>query len=85
MYKVQKKDGTYEDFDRNKLISGAIRAGATQEQAEQIAGEIEAWLPSVAVNGIVSSLDIRNKGLEILRTLNPEAAASFESYKKPTG
>lgn len=82
MFKVQKKDGTQEDFDRNKLVSGVVKAGGTAEDAEKVATAIEAWLPSVAVNGVVNSTDIRVKGLEVLRTVNPAAAASFESYKK---
>ena len=83
MYKVQKKDGAIEDFDRNKIIRGAVNAGATDEQAEKIAYEIEAWLPSAAENNLVKAIDIRNKGLEVLRSLNPDAAVSFESYQKP--
>lgn len=84
MYKVQKKDGTLEDFSRNKLVSGVMRAGGTAEDAEKVAAAIEAWLPTAAINGIVSSADIRTKGLEVLRTVNPTVAASFESYAKPT-
>ncbi|PIS14589.1 hypothetical protein COT64_01710 [Candidatus Shapirobacteria bacterium CG09_land_8_20_14_0_10_39_12] len=82
MFKVQKKDGVQEDFDRNKLVSGVMKAGGTAEEAEQVAVAIEAWLPTVAVDSVVNSADIRVKGLEVLRTVNPTAAASFESYKK---
>ncbi len=84
MFKVQKKDGTQEDFDRSKLVSGVMKSGGTAEDAEKVAVAIEAWLPTVAVNGVVNSADIRVKGLEVLRTVNPAVAASFESYKKQT-
>jgi len=82
MYKVQKKDGSLEDFDRNKIVNGVLNAGGSAEEAEKVASEIEAWLPAGAVNGVVRSLDIRTKGLEVFRGLNPTAAATFESYKK---
>jgi len=81
--KVQKKDGRLEDFDRNKVVNGVIKSGATPEQAEEVAKQIEAWLPTVVTGEIVGSMAIRLKVLEILRGLNPAAAASFESYQKP--
>lgn len=84
MYKVQKKDGSLEDFDRSKIVNGVIKAGGTAEDAEKVALGIEAWLPTVAQNGVVKSTDIRTKGLEVLQTVNPAIAASFESYQKPT-
>jgi len=83
MYKVQKKDGSLEDFDRNKIVNGVVSAGGSSADGEQVAAAIEAWLPGAAVNGVVRSLDIRSKGLEVLRTVNPTVAATFESYQKP--
>lgn len=82
MYKVQKKDGSLEDFDRGKITAGVMKAGGSAEDAEKVAAEIDAWLPTVAESGVVKSTDIRTKGLESLRQVNPTAANSFESYKK---
>jgi len=81
--KVQKKDGRLEDFDRNKVINGVVKSGATPEQAEEVARQIDTWLPTAAVNGVIHSRMIRGKVLELLRGTNPTAAASFESYQKP--
>jgi len=83
--KVQKKDGRLEDFDRKKIINGVVKSGATPQQAEEVVRQVEAWLPTAAVNGVVSSMAIRSKVLEALRMLNPAAAASFEAYRKPSG
>ncbi len=83
MYKVQKKDGQLEDFDRSKIVNGVLKAGGVLEEAEKVASEIETWLPTVAVDGVVQSTDLRVKGLEVLRTVNPVAAATYESYLKP--
>jgi len=82
MYQVQKKDGTIEDFDRSKIVTGIMKAGGSAEDAEKVAQEIEAWLPTAAVNNIVKTTDIRAKGLEVLWQVNPAVAARFESYKK---
>lgn len=83
MFKVQKKDGSLQDFDRNKIVNGIIKAGGSSQEAETVAAQIEAWLSTVAVNGVVNSLDIRTKGLEILKTVNPAVATAYELYQKP--
>jgi len=82
MYKVQKKDGSLEDFDKTKIVNGLVNAGATENEAEKVASEIEAWIPTAATNNIINSLDIRVKGLDVLKLINPEIAAKFEDYQK---
>lgn len=82
MFKVRKKDGSLEDFDRNKIVSGVMKAGGLAEDAEKVAAAIDAWLPTAVVEGVVNSSQIRTKGLKVLRIVNPTVAASFESYKK---
>ena len=83
MYKVQKKDGTLEEFDKNKILDGVVRAGASLQDAQKILEGIEAWLPKAAVDGVIRSVDIRTKGLEILDTVNPKIAKSFKSFQTP--
>ena len=82
--KVQKKDGSLEDFDKNKIVNGIVKSGGTSEQAANIASQIETWAAGAAVNGVIKALDIRSKLLELLGQVNPVAKASFESYQKPT-
>jgi len=82
VYKVQKKDGTLEDFDRNKILNGVVRAGGSPEDAQKVLAEVETWLPTVAKEGVVKSYEIRTKVLSILNQINPAVAKSFESFKK---
>jgi len=82
MLKVQKNDGRIEDYDRSKLTRGLISAGASVEDVDSLKAKIEEWLPTVTVNGVVKSIDLRTKVLEILREINPKVAESFEAYKK---
>jgi transcriptional regulator NrdR family protein len=82
MYKVKKKDGTLEDFDRQKIVSGVVKAGASPEDAQKVADAIEVWLSTVAKEDVVDSMEIRTKGLEVLKTVNPDVAAQFETFKK---
>uniref|UniRef100_A0A7C5YRX4 ATP-cone domain-containing protein n=1 Tax=candidate division CPR3 bacterium TaxID=2268181 RepID=A0A7C5YRX4_UNCC3 len=81
---VHKKDGRLEPFMREKVVNGMVKAGATQEQANNIADQIERWILETAQKRVVETLDIRAKLLELLRPINPQAATSFESYVKPT-
>lgn len=80
---VQKKDGTLEPFDRNKIKNGLIKSGASEAEAESIASQVEVWSQTVAVNNVVKTADIKTKVLGLLRSANPTAAAAFEAYRKP--
>lgn len=82
--KVQKRDGRLEDFNRNKILGGIIKSGATPDQAEMITKQVEGWAPGAVVDGVIKSDEIRTKVLGVLLTVNPKAAANFEAYKKPT-
>jgi len=80
--KVEKKDGRLEDFDRNKISGGVVKSGVSSEEAESIVTQVETWVQSAAVDGVVQSNDIRTKVLELLQSIDPEAATSFKTYKK---
>ncbi len=80
---VQKKDGSLEPFDRNKIKNGLLESGASAQEAETIASQVEVWAQTAAVNNVVKTADIRTKVLELLQSANPTVAASFEAYQKP--
>lgn len=79
---VKKKDGRLEDFDRNKLSDSVVKSGVPSAEAEKIAVQVESWAQDEAIDGVVSSNDIRIKVLDLLRSVNTEAATSFEAYNK---
>lgn len=83
--KVKKRNGSLQEFDRNKIESSIAKAGGTPEGAGKISVEVENWVSGAAVDGVISSLQIREKVLELLRVANPEVAKTFEEYRKPTG
>ena len=82
--RVQKRDGRLEEFDANKIRQGLIAAGATDQEAESITQEVENWAAVNATKGFIRTAAIREKVLSSLRLVNPQAAAAFESYQKPT-
>jgi transcriptional regulator NrdR family protein len=80
--KVQKKDGTQDPYDRQKVLTSVMKAGGTPEQAEQVAQAVDAWATS-SLTDVVTTSDIRAKLLEALKSVNQTAAESFEAYVKP--
>jgi transcriptional regulator NrdR family protein len=83
MYKVLKRDGSLQDFDWKKLVNGLLKSGATEEEAERVATQVEAWVSTVAVDGVIKSYDLHVRVLESIREINPAAAKNFEDFKKP--
>lgn len=84
MFKVQKRDGQLEDFDRTKVIMGAIKAGATDAEAQKLAQQVEASLSGLSVNGVVKSQDLKSRSEQLLKSINSTVAQSFQYYHKPS-
>lgn len=80
---VEKKNGQLQPFDKSKVAAGLIRSGASVEEAENVASQVEAWAQTNGTEGVIKSLDLRAKVLEILKTVNEVVATAFESYQKP--
>lgn len=83
MFKVRKKSGELEEYNRDKVVEGVVHAGASLEEAERVAAEIDAWLPQAVAEGVVDSSQIRGKVIEILRPVNQIAAGDYEGFQKP--
>ena len=81
MMNVQKKDGSMEPFDRNKIVMAVTSAGATTQEAAEVASGVEDWMPMAIALGTVSTNQIRGKVIELLKQLNPTANAVYEVYK----
>lgn len=83
--KVKKKNGSIEDFKREKLVNSLKKAGMqSEEKIEKIANTTTNFVKEKAEKGPVETSKIRGKVLEQMRTLNSGAATSFESYTKPS-
>jgi transcriptional regulator NrdR family protein len=81
--KVKKKDGRIEAFDQNKIKNGLVKSGALPDQVIKVTADVEAWASTAAVEGVIGTMEIRSKVIELLRAVNPQAAADFEAYRKP--
>lgn len=79
---VVKKDKTRELFDKNKLLSGIIKAchkrHVTMEQMEEVASDIEAELQN-SLSREISSQNIGVLVMDKLKSLDPVAYVRFAS------
>ena len=82
---VEKKDGSFEPFNRNKLITGIYRAKKKRpvsvDDVSKIADEIENTFANEFTNQI-STVKIGDIVLEKLKTLDPIAYIRFASVYK---
>lgn len=79
--KVKKRDGSLEDFDQMKIARVVTAAGLTHEEGQQLAAKITDWARTYA-NSAITSLQIRDKVIEELQKLNPNAASLFTWYER---
>jgi len=79
MLKVQKKDGSLQDFDSSKISGALVRVGLSAEEAAAMAGDVQSWAESAAGDGTITSAEIREK---LLATLSPEMVEEYKSFQK---
>lgn len=77
---VIKRDGSREPFEKDKLQKVLVAAGLDQMEAEALTGRVIDWA-TIEHGGEVSSLAIRDKVLEELRTVNEAVANLFAWYQ----
>jgi len=79
---VIKRDGRREEFDRQKILQGVLRAcekrAVSREQAEELVGAVEKTIYNNSEKEI-SSVDIGEIVLEHLKTLDRVAYVRFAS------
>lgn len=82
---VEKRDGTFEPYDRSKLIKGIFSAikkrPVTMDQVSEIADFIELYYAN-ELSTIARSVDIGNLILNKLREIDPIAYIRFASVYK---
>lgn len=82
---VVKKDGTFEPFDRSKLMRGIFNAIKKRpvniEQVSKIAENVENYFANAMINQITSE-EIGNMTLEMLKNVDDVAYIRFASVYK---
>jgi hypothetical protein len=81
---VQKKDGSLQPWEGDKILKSVVAAGVPAKEAESFLDLIQTYAQRVAKNGVVLSFDIKTKLISLIRAIYPEAAIAFKTYKKKT-
>lgn len=78
---IIKRDGSEEAFDEAKIARVTTAAGLEAAAATQLASKIASWVNSLPEEK-VTSLQLRDKVLVLLRQADEYAANMFEWYQK---
>jgi len=82
MYQIKRKDGTTERFDRFKMLTGAMRAGASSEEAEKAVQKVESYVMFGAPKGGAEKSKVRDLFVKTLTQENPTAARIYGVFEK---
>ncbi len=80
-FKVQKRNGSIEDYDSNKILRVVIAAGLTQNEAEKLVKLVNDWLKGKSEPQI-TSVQIRDRIIVEIQKINKNAANKFIWYEK---
>lgn len=80
--KIQKRQGGYDEWSDDKIITSIMRAGATSDEAKQTADSVKAWTADNSEDGRIDSTQLRDQIIKQLKKLNPIAANTYQLYKK---
>ena len=76
--KVKKRSGVMKDFDKAKLKASLKKAGAKEEHVIKVVGAV-----SPRVREGMTTAEIKRLTVTELRRLDPKAAQTYETFKKP--
>lgn len=82
MYQIKKKDGTTERFDRFKMLTGAMRSGATMDEAERAVQKVESYVMFSAPREGAPKEKVRDQFIKSLSQENPVAARTYSVLEK---
>ena len=80
--KVQKRDGSSEDYSYDKLLASMTKAGVPLDQAEPLAKDVETWLMEKSKEGSVTSIEVRDKVYQSMKDSFPAEADVYQAFKK---
>jgi hypothetical protein len=81
-FKIRKRGGGFEPWNIEKTINSVAVAGTSMKMSEAIGKLIEAWAEKTAQDGVISSLQVRDKVVEVLTTVDEMAAEAYKAFKK---
>ena len=81
-FQIRKRGGGLEPWNIEKTINSVAVSGASIKMSEAMGKLIEAWAEKAAQDGIIGSLQVRDKVVEILTLVDEMAAEAYKAFKK---
>lgn len=78
---VKKRDGSTEPFEQEKIMRVVVSAGLESDKAQILSIQVTAWVNELPETDI-SSLEIRDKVLELLTVTDENVADFYRWYQK---
>ena len=78
---VIKRDGSKEKFSTKKIEKVLRAAGASENQSTKVASGVSDWLDGLKPSSM-TSIQIRDKVIELLKKTNSYAADLYQWYEK---
>lgn len=79
---VIKRSGVTQEFEFEKLVRSIVFAGGLEDDAREVASEVEVWAEAEAEDGKIKSTDLRNRVIYVLNENSPEVAEKYKAYTK---
>lgn len=76
---VMKRDGTRENFSKEKIVRIVVAAGLNENQGLTLGDSLEKWADGLKTEEIPSAR-IKDKVFEELKKVNPQAADLYSWY-----
>lgn len=79
---MSQRVGGVEAFKPEKIKRGVMKAGGSAKLAADVAVKTAEWAKKTAKEGMISTVDIHRKVVELLSEKNKEVAEKFRSFVK---
>lgn len=80
--KIIKRQGGSDEWSDDKIITSILRAGASAEEAQDVAKGVRDWAEKNSDEGHIKSIELRDQIIKQLKKINSLAANTFQVYKK---
>jgi transcriptional regulator NrdR family protein len=79
--KVEKRDGSLEEFDPEKIKSVVVAAGLDEEKSKKLVANVSEWVKKYE-GKTITSLQIRDQILVEMQKIDQIVAQGFTEYEK---
>ena len=80
--KIQKRDGSIENWSEDKIVTSIAKAGVPLNEAETYAAKLKSWAKTNSNNGTLRSTQLRDSVIAEIEASYPAEAENYKVYKQ---